>query len=209
MAEHNSDMAALEEASARLETIVAREGHIRVPLKNVSRPSQDFFVIDFRINDMYDYRTFQRKNEGRAFLMNENWVYTVKHTVHRSLCMSKKINEEFISFGKRLAKLRKAAGYTQQQLADEIGATRRMIAYYESESQHPPANRLADLARALNVSADALLGIKPVETTPISNRLERRIRQIEKLGPKPRQQITQLIDTFVEAEQLKQKANAS
>ncbi len=123
--------------------------------------------------------------------------------------MSKKINEELSSFGKRLAKLRKAAGYTQQQLADEISATRRMIAYYESESQHPPANMLVDLARALNVSADELLGIKPVETLPISSRLERRIRQIEKLGPRPRQQITQLIDTFVEAEQLKQKANAS
>ena len=123
--------------------------------------------------------------------------------------MSKKVNEKLSSFGKRLAKLRKAAGYTQQQLADEIGATRRMIAYYESESQHPPANMLVDLAGALNMSADELLGIKPVETLPISSWLERRIRQIEKLGPRPRQQITQLIDAFVEAEQLKQKANAS
>ena len=68
---------------------------------------------------------------------------------------------------------------------------------------------LVDLARVLNVSADALLGIRPIETTLISSRLERRIRQIEKLGPKSRQQITQLIDTFVEAEQLKQKANAN
>lgn len=123
--------------------------------------------------------------------------------------MSKKINQELSSFGKRLAELRKAAGYTQQQLAEEIGATRRMIAYYESESRHPPANMLVDLAKALNVSADALLGIKPVGSIPISSRLERRIRQIEKLSPKPRQQITQLIDTLVEAEQLKQKANAS
>lgn len=123
--------------------------------------------------------------------------------------MSKKVNEGLSRFGKRLAKLRKAAKYTQQQLADEIGATRRMIAYYESESQYPPANRLVDLARALNISADALLGIKPVETTPVSNRLERRIRRIEKLGPKLRQQITQLIDTFVEAEQLKQKTDVT
>lgn len=123
--------------------------------------------------------------------------------------MSKKINAGLSSFGKRLAQLRKAAGYTQQQLADEINATRRMIAYYESESQHPPANMLVDLSKALNISADALLGIVPVESTPVSSRLERRIRQIEKLGPKPRQQITQLIDTFVEAEQLKQKANAT
>lgn len=123
--------------------------------------------------------------------------------------MSKKINEELSSFGKRLAELRKAAGYTQLQLADEISATRRMIAYYESESQHPPANMLVDLARALNVSADSLLGIEPIKNTPVSSRLERRIRQIEKLGPKPRKQITQLIDTFVEAEQLKQKINAT
>lgn len=102
----------------------------------------------------------------------------------------KKINEKLSSFGKRLAKLRKAADYTLQQLADEIGVTRRMIAYYESESQHPPANMLVDLAKALNVSADALLGIEPIETTPNSSRLERRIKQIEKLRPKPRQQIT-------------------
>ena len=76
--------------------------------------------------------------------------------------MSKKIIEELSSFGKRLAKLRKAAGNTtQQQLVDEIGATRRKITYYEPESQHPPANLLVDLAKALNVSSDELLGIKP------------------------------------------------
>ncbi len=80
--------------------------------------------------------------------------------------MSKTINQELSSFGKRLAELHKAAGYTQQQLAEEIGATRRMIAYYESESQHWPANMLVDLAKALNVSADALLGIKPVGSIP-------------------------------------------
>ncbi len=123
--------------------------------------------------------------------------------------MSKKINEALSSFGKRLAKLRKAAGYTQQQLADESGAARRMIAYYGPGTQHPPANMLVELAKALNVSADELLGIRPVEMMPLSSRLERRIRQIERLGPKPRQQITQLIDTLVEAEQLKQKTNAN
>jgi len=121
--------------------------------------------------------------------------------------MSKKINEDLSSFGKRLAKLCKTAGYTRQQLADEIGATRWMIAYYETESQHPPANMLVDLAKALKVSADTLLGIKPVENISVSSRLERRIRQIEN-SAKPRQQITQVIDTFLEAEQLKRKANA-
>lgn len=35
-------------------------------------------------------------------------------------------------FGARLAELRKAAGFTQQQLADEVGVSRRMVAYYEA-----------------------------------------------------------------------------
>ena len=77
------------------------------------------------------------------------------------------------------------------------------------ESQHPPANMLVDLAQSMYITTDALLGITLTEATPLSSRLKRRIKQIEILGPKPRQQITQLIDTFVETKQLKQKANAT
>ena len=123
--------------------------------------------------------------------------------------MSKKMNDQLSNFGKRLAMLRKAAGYTQQQLGDEIGATRRMIAYYESESQHPPANMLVDVVKALTISADESLGIKPSQGTPAGNPLERRIKKIETLGPKPREQIMELIDTFIEVEQLKQPVNPS
>jgi transcriptional regulator with XRE-family HTH domain len=114
------------------------------------------------------------------------------------------------SFGKRLADLRKAAGYTQQQLADEIGVSRRMIAYYETETGHPPTSFLIDLARALNVTTDELLGLKPlrsrVERAGLSSRLERRLRQVERLSPKPKQQILAFIDTVVTAEQIRKKA---
>ena len=120
--------------------------------------------------------------------------------------MSKHVNEALAHFSQHLAKLRKAAGYTQQELADEIGATRRQIAYYETESA---ANLLVELAQALNVTADELLGLEPIKAAPkASSRLERRLKQIEKLGPKPRKQIIQLIDTFIEAEQLKRNVNA-
>ena len=77
------------------------------------------------------------------------------------------------------------------------------------KSQHPPANMLVDLAHPMNITTDTLLRITPTEATALCSRLERRIKQIEILGPKPRQQITQLIDTFVETEQLKQKANVT
>ena len=62
---------------------------------------------------------------------------------HSGFDMAKHTKQAQASFGHRLATLRKAAGFTQQELADEIGASRRMIAYYEAESDHPPANLLA------------------------------------------------------------------
>ena len=49
--------------------------------------------------------------------------------------MPKYTNDSLADFGKRLAQLRKDAGFTQKELADEIGATRRVIAYYETENQ--------------------------------------------------------------------------
>ena len=114
-------------------------------------------------------------------------------------------------FGKRLAELRKAAGYTQQQLASEIGVSRRMIAYYETETGHPPASFLIELARALNVTTDELLGLKPARTAAeragLSSRLQRRLRQVERLSPKPKQQILAFIDTIVAAEQMRKRAS--
>jgi transcriptional regulator with XRE-family HTH domain len=113
-------------------------------------------------------------------------------------------------FGQRLAALRKAAGFTQHQLANELGISRRRIAYYESESDHPPASLLADLARALNVSTDQLLSDAPLKRpakASLSPRLERRLKQIEQLSPKSKQQLLNIIDTFIEAEALKQRSS--
>jgi len=111
-------------------------------------------------------------------------------------------------FAVRLARLRKAAGFTQEQLATEIGISRRRIAYYESESDHPPASLLPKLARALNTTVDELLGAEPPKrkARSLSPRLERRLRQIESLSPKPKQQLLSIIDTFIAAEQNRRKS---
>jgi len=136
--------------------------------------------------------------------MYENRVYTSGQANDRSLSMPKYINETLANFGQHLAQLRKDAGYTQKELADEIESTRRVIAYYETESAHPPANLLVDLAKALNVTTDELLGIKPIKqkAAKTDNRLQRRIQQIEKLPTKDRRQLVQVIDTFLKAAQI-------
>ena len=137
--------------------------------------------------------------------MNETRVYTFRSSQPTTTLMAKLLTLEPGDFGKRLAALRKAAGYTQQELADEVGATRRMIAYYETESDHPPTNMLVGLANALNVSTDELLGLnnKKKSKQP-DTRLQRRLQQIEKMEATDKRQILQVIDAFIERAQLKE-----
>lgn len=146
--------------------------------------------------------------------MYENRIYIPEPTPRTDRLMTKYIAPKGEGFGTRLAQLRKAAGYTQEQLASELGISRRRIAYYEAESDHPPVGFLGDLARVLNTTTDELLGHGAGKTktrsVSLSPRLERRLKQIERLSAKPKQQLLSIIDSFIAAEEHRtQGANRS
>jgi transcriptional regulator with XRE-family HTH domain len=126
--------------------------------------------------------------------------------------MPKQKTPHAATFGQRLVELRKAAALTQQQLADEVGVSRRMLAYYEGQSDHPPTTLLPALAKALHISTDELLGLAPMPKRNgrlRDNRMQRRLQQIENLPPEERRQLTQLVDAFIERGQLKRRANSN
>lgn len=104
-------------------------------------------------------------------------------------------------FGARMARLRQAAGYSQRELARELRSSQRMIAYYESQSEHPPAHLLPLLAQVLGVTTDQLLGVDAVKAKGRASnrdtRLWRRFAQIEKLPPAERKPIIQVLDAFL------------
>lgn len=125
----------------------------------------------------------------------------------QGVAMPKQDFDALTDFGKRLTTLRKEAGYTQTELARELGVSQRMISYYEGHTEFAPSSLLPDLASLLGVTSDELLGIKPIKKTKKPDtRLQRRMRQIEKMSASKRRQVLQVIDTFIEAEQFKQKA---
>lgn len=85
--------------------------------------------------------------------------------------------------------------------------SQRVIAYYEGETDHPPAALLPQLAQVLGVSADALLGLKaPRKVKTPDTRLSRRLQQIEKLDPQEKRQVITLLDAFIERAQLKRQS---
>ena len=101
-------------------------------------------------------------------------------------------------FGPRLARIRKGRGLSQEKLGEAVGVSQRVIAYYEADDAQPPGPMLPDLARALGVSADELLGLEPVRdevATPRAARLLERLRAAAELPPAEQRAII----TFVEA----------
>jgi transcriptional regulator with XRE-family HTH domain len=137
----------------------------------------------------------------------QNRGYTAgQQTVREASTMPKQNFEQLTDFGKRLALLRDKAGYTQTELAKELGITQRMISYYEGHSEYPPSGHVVLMAKVLGVSTDELLGIKPIKKSrQPDSRLLRRMQQIEKLDAATKRQVMQVIDTFIENAQLKQK----
>jgi len=123
--------------------------------------------------------------------------------------MPKRINREANGFGARLVQLRKQAGMTQTALAQEIGVSQRMMAYYEGPTAFPPAHLLLAIARVLGVSVEALLGTETAKrkTKAVDIRMRRRLQQIAGLPPDERRQIMQVVDAFIERGHLKRRAS--
>jgi transcriptional regulator with XRE-family HTH domain len=78
--------------------------------------------------------------------------------------------------GNRLKDIRLKAGHTQESLSELLGVGIRQIWRYEKNETEPSGEMVARLARALNTSADYLLGLTD-DPAP---------GQIEELSPKER-----------------------
>lgn len=73
-------------------------------------------------------------------------------------------NEGNISetFGANLKRCRELLGLTQTQMANELGISLRAYQHYEAGTREPSLATLSKLTEILDVSIDALLGIRDV-----------------------------------------------
>jgi len=62
-----------------------------------------------------------------------------------------------IEIASRLVKLRKAKGFSQEELADKLGISRQAISKWERAEASPDTDNLILLARLYNISLDELL----------------------------------------------------
>lgn len=103
------------------------------------------------------------------------------------------------TFGQRLARIRKAKGYTQVELADKLGIIQVMVSDYELDKLRPYHEMIIRFAKVFEISTDELLGVKPIKSTDVrvGLKLQRRMQKINALPPAKQKIILQIIDTFI------------
>ena len=110
------------------------------------------------------------------------------------------------SFGERVHRIRVARGMTQVGLAEAAGMSQRMVSHYECEIENPNADMVVKLAQALGVTADELLGVKPVRkidqeptNEPTLRRYLKRIRVIADLPERDQKSVLRMLDNTIRA----------
>lgn len=105
------------------------------------------------------------------------------------------------TLGQRIARLRKAKGLTQVQLAEVIGLAQDLISAYELDKLGMKAEMVIRFARALAVSTDELLGVKPAksEAKQPSLKLIRRLHKIQSLPSAQQKALLKTIDMYIKA----------
>ena len=70
------------------------------------------------------------------------------------------------TLGKRIMALRKAAGMTQEQVAERLGVSPQAVSKWENDVSCPDVATIPRIARLFNVSTDELLGLKASTVRP-------------------------------------------
>ena len=62
-----------------------------------------------------------------------------------------------MTIGEKILKLRKARGWNQEELAEQVGVSRQAVSRWESDSAKPDADKIVAICDLFGVSADYLL----------------------------------------------------
>ncbi len=106
------------------------------------------------------------------------------------------------TIGERLAQIRKKRGYTQKELAQEMGLIQSLVSAYECNKLRLTAEMLIRFCQSLKVSADEILGNKGSnhKEPALSLRLVRRLKKIESLPLSKQKALLQTIDGFLKGQ---------
>ena len=109
---------------------------------------------------------------------------------------------EKIQMAEQIKKYRKAAGISQQALADTLNVTRNSVVNWESGKYRPDADLFPALCNLLGITLNDLFGIEPGPADNFSVHERNLIRNYRLISPVSQRIVDRMIDSILEEESL-------
>jgi transcriptional regulator with XRE-family HTH domain len=119
--------------------------------------------------------------------------------------------EETVSFGEKIKKLRLEKGWSQDLLGEKVGVHGRHVGKYEKDKVMPNAETAVQLARAFEVSTDYLLmdeeedkvSFKEINDTELKHSFE----SIDQMDSSDKETVKIFLDAFIKKKKFEDLMN--
>lgn len=142
-----------------------------------------------------------------SFISHACYSFSRLHASRLSLnsvimrCMGRPAKTPPPAYGCHLANLRKAAGLSQQELADKIGTRQSTVASWERSANPPRGEFLPKLAKILGVSADVLLQMEERQKHPgPASKIEQLFQEVSSLPRRRQERIATVVQALLAEE---------
>lgn len=123
-----------------------------------------------------------------SYHLNYNTILSTNQVIWtKKVIIKKKVTKRvifFIKWNKRIRDLREDNDLTQEDLASQLGISKRTLLRYESGVSEPTISVLISLSLLFNVSVDYIIGTKDtteIDEISIKNELDHVIQSLEKI----------------------------
>ena len=106
------------------------------------------------------------------------------------------------SFGKKLRDAREAKGYSQAELARQIGSHHSIIGKYERDEVKPTIDVIKKLSEVLGSTISFLMGETESQNVFKDPAMLKRMEEIENLPQKDKECLLLTVDNFIKATKL-------
>ena len=123
-----------------------------------------------------------------SYHLNYNTILSTNQVIWtKKVIIEKKVTKRvifFMKWNKRIGDLREDNDLTQEDLASQLGISKRTLLRYESGVSEPTISVLISLSLLFNVSVDYIIGTKDtteIDEISIKNELDHVIQSLEKI----------------------------
>lgn len=123
-----------------------------------------------------------------SYHLNYNTILSTNQVIWtKKVIIEKKVTKRvifFMKWNKRIRDLREDNDLTQEDLASQLGISKRTLLRYESGVSEPTISVLISLSLLFNVSVDYIIGTKDtteIDEISIKNELDHVIQSLEKI----------------------------